>query len=218
MRTEAEPVLSDPKPALPRRPHRGIWLLLGAVLGLAVGTIVVVALGGHALITALTGAGDKTTVTESTVVRSIQQLQRLETVVYTLDQVITEERQGVVAQPFAGERILLIAHGDVIAGVDVSQLRGSAVTVHGSSVRVRLPDPQIFTTRLDNQKTRVYSRDTGLFSTPDPELETRVRQRAESQLTAAAVQEGILATARANAKQTLTALLSSLGFQQITVE
>ena len=182
------------------------------------GTVVVVALGGRALVTALTGAGGKTTVTESTVVRSIQQLQRLETVVYTLDQVITEERQGVVSQPFAGERILLIAHGDVIAGVDLSQLAGSAVVVRGNSVRVKLPDPRIFTTRLDNQKTRVYSRETGLFSTPDPELETRVRQRAESQLTAAAVKDGILAAASANAKQTLTALLSSLGFQQITVE
>ena len=192
--------------------------MLGAILGLAVGTVVVVALGGRALVTALTGAGEKTTITESTVVRSIQQLQRLETVVYTLDQVITEERQGVVAQPFAGERILLIAHGDVIAGVDLSQLGGSAVSVRGNSVRVKLPAARIFTTRLDNQKTRVYSRESGLFSTPDPELETRVRRQAESQLTAAAVKDGILGAARANAKQTLTALLSSLGFQQITVE
>lgn len=198
------------------RSSRPVVLLLGALLGIAIAGLTVVALGGRALINAFTG--QTSTVTASSVVRSIQQLQRLETVVYTMDQVVTEERTGVLRQPFAGDKILLIAHGDVVAGVELGQLSGNAVQVNGSTVRVRLPEARIFSTRLDNQKTRVYSRDTGLFTNPDPTLETEVRRRAETQLTAAAVQEGILQTARTNARQTLTALLTSLGFRQITIE
>lgn len=198
------------------RSSRALWVVVGALFGIAIAALIVLALGGRALVNAFTGHGD--TVTVSSVVRSIQQLQRLESVQYTIDQVVTDEHEGMLRQPFAGDKILLIAHGDVIAGIDLAGLSGGAVSVHGSSVRIRLPAPRIFSTRLDNQKTRVYSRDTGLFSTPDPQLESEVRRRAETQLTAAAVQDGILQTARNNARQTLTALLTSLGFRQITIE
>jgi hypothetical protein len=208
MPTDIEPVQ--------HRSSRAAVLLLGALLGIAVAGVIVVAFTGRALLNSFTGS--TTTVNVSSVVRSIQQLQRLETVVYTVDQVVTEEHASVLRQPFAGDKILLIAHGDVVAGVDLGQLSGNAVQVQGTAVRVRLPAARIFSTRLDNHQTRVYSRDTGLFTTPDPTLETEVRRRAETQLTAAAVQEGILQTASTNARQTLTALLTSLGFRQITIE
>jgi hypothetical protein len=161
---------------------------------------------------------EKVTVSDSTVVRNIQQLQRLETVVYTLDQIVTEERSTILPQSLAGERILLIVHGDVTAGIDLGRLRPGDVQIRGRSVRVRLVPPQIFATRIDNQKTRVYSRDTGLFTSPDPQMETNVRRRAEQQLTAAALQDGILNNARENARNTVTALLRSLGFEQIEID
>jgi hypothetical protein len=62
-----------------------------------------------------------------------------------------------------GDKLLLVARGEVIAGVDLSQLKPSDVSVHGDAVAVRLPQPQILTTRIDNDKTRVYSRITGLL-------------------------------------------------------
>lgn len=216
-RTATEHRTESPAPTRRKVPSRGVWLALGVLVGIAAAAAIVVGLGGRALVSFLSGA-DRTTVTESTVVRSIQRLQRFETVVYTVDQVVTEEREGLLRHPLAGEKILLIAQGEVIAGVDLSGLAANAVSVSGDSVRLRLPEARIFTTRVDNQKTRVYSRDTGLFSVPDPQLETRVRQRAESQLTGAAMRQGILEAASANAKQTLTALLMSLGFKQVTVE
>ena len=71
--------------------------------------------------------------------------------------------------------------------------------------------------RLDNAKTRVYSRDTGLFSTADPNLEGEVRQEAERQIQAAALQDGILKTADENARQTLTSMLTGLGFENVEI-
>jgi hypothetical protein len=105
----------------------------------------------------------------------------------------------------------------VIAGLDLSRLQLSDVVVSGRSVSIHLPQAEIFTTRLDNAKTRVYSRDTGLFSTPDPNFEGEVRQEAERQLQSAALQDGILKSADKNARQTLTSMLTGLGFGNVEI-
>jgi len=153
---------------------------------------------------------------QPTIVRQIQQLQRLESVSYTMDKIISGERNNpYFPQPLAGERLLLIVHGEVIAGVDLASLDPAGVKISGRDISVRLPKAEIFTTRLDNSKTRVYSRDTGIFSIPDPNLETNVRQEAERQLHDAAVSDGILKTADENARQTITTLLTGLGFTKI---
>jgi len=157
-------------------------------------------------------------VDQPTVVRQIRGLERLETVSYTMDKIVSGERENPIFPQFlAGDRLLLVVHGEAIAGVDLSKLEPSDVTVRGNSVRVHLPPAEIFTTSLDNTKTKVYSRDTGLFSSPDPNLEGEVREEAERQLRQAALDDGILKTADANARQTVTNVLKSLGFATVEV-
>ncbi|MGO9517120.1 MAG: DUF4230 domain-containing protein [Candidatus Korobacteraceae bacterium] len=157
-------------------------------------------------------------VDQPTVIRQIRELQRLETVSYTMDKIISGERENPVLPRFlAGDRLLLVVHGEVIAGVDLSKLQPSDVVVNGRSVSIHLPQAEVFTVRLDNARTRVYSRDTGLFSTPDPNLEGEVRQEGERQLQAGALQDGILKTADKNARQTLTSMLTGLGFGNVEI-
>lgn len=153
---------------------------------------------------------------QPTVVRQIQQLQRLETVSFSMDKIISGERDNPYLPKFlVSDRLLLVVHGDVIAGVDLGQLQPQDVSIHGKTISLRMPKAQILVTRLDNSKTRVYSRDTGLFSSPDPNLESEVRQEAERQLQEAALQGNILKTADENARSTLSALLRSLGFTTV---
>ena len=158
-------------------------------------------------------------VDQPTVIRQIRALQRLETVSYTMDKIIVGERENPVLPKFlAGDRLLLVVHGEAIAGVDLSKLQPNDVAVHERTVTIHLPQAEIFTTRLDNARTRVYSRDTGLFSSPDPNLEGDVRQEAERQLQAAALQDGILKSADQNARQTITSLMTGLGFSQVEIK
>jgi hypothetical protein len=150
------------------------------------------------------------------VVRQIQQLQRLETVSYSMDKIISGEHDSPYFPKFlVSDRLLLVVHGDVIAGVDLSQLQPQDVSIHAKNISLRIPKSQILVTRLDNSKTRVYSRDTGLFSSPDPNLESEVRQEAERELQQAALQDNILKTADDNARSTLSALLRTLGFTTV---
>ncbi len=153
---------------------------------------------------------------QQTVVRQIAQLQRLETVKFTMDKIISGEHDSPYLPKFLiGDRLLLIVHGEVIAGVDLASIPPGDVSVHCQTVTVRIPKAQILVTRLDNEKTKVYSRDTGLFSSPDPNLESEVRQEAERQLQQAALDGGILKSADDSARTTVASLLGGLGFTEV---
>ena len=165
---------------------------------------------------AVLGRSSHIDVSQPTVVSRVQQLQRLETVVYTMDKVVSGQRENAILPDFlAGDRLLLLVHGEVVAGIDFGNLQPGDVKVTGKQIRLRLPEPLLFSTRLDNAATRVYSRQTGLLVPTDPDLETQARQEGERQLQESALRDGILNTARKNARATITSLLQGLGFEKI---
>ena len=151
-----------------------------------------------------------------TVVQHVQQLQRLETVVYSMEKIVSGSQESrYLPQYLAGDRILLIVYGEVTAGVDLAHLDAEALQISNGAVEIAMPAPDIFATRIDNAKTRVYTRETGLFTSPDPNLESEVRREAERQVRQAALDGGILPTAAANARTTLTTFLKGLGFESV---
>ena len=155
---------------------------------------------------------------QPTVVRQVQQLRRLETVIYRMDKVVSGGREHpYLPRMLAGEHLLMMVHGEVVAGVDLGRIGSGDVRVTGKMVEIALPPPEVFSARLDSSRTRVYSRDTGLFSRADPNLETLVRQEAERDLREAALKDGILQTARQNAAATLVSLMRGLGFENVVV-
>lgn len=167
----------------------------------------------------MTGRSQSMDTSLPTVVDKIQRLQRLETVNYSLDKIVEGDRQMSVLPDFlVGDKLLLVVHGDVIAGIDLGQLKTSDVHIEGRDIQVHLPPPQIFVTALDNTKTRVYSRTTGLLVPQDPNLESQVREQAQQQIQQAALADGILVSAKKNASSTINSMLLGLGFQQVTVD
>jgi hypothetical protein len=165
------------------------------------------------------GNGPRIDTSRPSVVRQIQQLQRLETVVYAMDKIVSGGYENKYLPRFlAGDRILLIVYGDVTAGVDLGRIEADSVRIDDKSVALTLPEAEIFSTRIDNQRTRVYSRETGLFSTVDPALESEVRKEAERQIRQAAIDSGVLQAAIVNARQTLEAFLRGLGFERVEID
>ncbi len=155
------------------------------------------------------------------VVQKIQRLNRLETVVYSLDTVVEGNRSSAIFPDLlAGDRLLMVVHGQSIAGIDLAKLKPEDVRISGpnrTSIHVTLPASELFVTTLDNQHTRVYARSTGLLVPVDQNLESDTRAKAQQQLQAAALSDGILDAARKNARATVTTLLYSLGFQTVDV-
>ncbi len=150
-----------------------------------------------------------------TIVNQVRDLSRLETIQFSVEKVITAETaQGALGFLF-GDKLILVAHGDVIAGVDLGKLNPGDISIDHGVVTVRLPAPEIFSASLDNQKSYVYNRNTGALTHGDTNLETTARRAAEDQIRQAAMEDGILNLAQANAENFLTKLLSQLGYHDV---
>jgi hypothetical protein len=217
--------MTDPYPS--GRSSSGI--VLAVLLSLILGALALAVFLRHAtngvlarVATAITGRTTTFDNSVPAVVQRIQRLSRLETVVYSIDTVVEGTKSSpVLPDLLAGDRLLLVVHGQSIAGIDLAQLKSEDVRIddkNGSrSIHVTLPASQLFVTTLDNQHTRVYARSTGLLVPVDQNLESDTRAKAEQQLQQSALADGILDTARKNARATITTLLYSLGFQQVDV-
>ena len=150
-----------------------------------------------------------------TIINQVRPLARLETIQYTVEKVITAEvGQGALA-PLLGDKLLFVGHGYVIAGIDLQKLSEQDMVVEEGAIKVRLPQAEVFVATLDNDKSYVYDRDTGLLRHGDINLETLARQAAEEQIRQAALDDGILAQAQANGESYIRSLLNKLGYSQV---
>jgi hypothetical protein len=151
-----------------------------------------------------------------TIVREVRSLARLETIQYTVEKVITAETgQGALGFLF-GDRLLFIAHGVVIAGVDLDRLTPDDIRIDADGrAYLRLPEPEIFVATLDNEQSYVYDRDTGLLTRGDITLEAAARKAAEDEIRKAALEDGILEQAQHNAESTLYRMLRALGIPDV---
>jgi hypothetical protein len=151
-----------------------------------------------------------------TIVREVRELARLETIQYTVEKVIIAETgQGPFGFLF-GDRLLLVAHGMAIAGVDLGQLGPDDIWIDDRGrVYLLIPEPELFVVTLDNEQSYVYDRDTGLLTHGDVNLESTARQAAEEEIRKAALEDGILEQARVNAENYLYRMMRSLGFPDV---
>ncbi len=152
----------------------------------------------------------------ATIIRQVQSLSRLETASYTIEKVITAESgEGPFGFLFS-DRLLLVAQGQVIAGVDLARLQREDVQVVGTAVYVTVPAAEIFVATLNNENTYVYDRQTGLLG-QQIDLETLARQQAERSILEAALEDGILDLAQRNADLYVEGLLRALGFEEVVL-
>ena len=160
------------------------------------------------------------TTTGPVVVEGVQDLNRLATVRWRESVIVTRESGGTELERFlAGEKVLLVATGDVEAGVDLASLGRDDVKVNGETVTISLPEPEILSVSLDEQKTGVYDRDFGpLNLRPDDDLVEQARAAAVDRIEQAARDEDILDQAEQNAEDSIRAFVRTLGFEEVRFE
>ncbi len=146
-----------------------------------------------------------------TIINDVRSLARLE-------KIITADSGQEVLTKLFGDRLLFVAHGVVIAGIDLNQLEVEDLDMRNGVLTVTLPDAEVFIATLDNDKSYVYDRQTGLFTKGEVDLETLARQAAEEEILNAALEDGILEQARLNAEVYLERFLDALGFENVVFE
>jgi len=156
---------------------------------------------------------------QSSVIKEIKSLNRLETASFTIEKIIEAgSDSGAFKELLFGDRILLIAHVEVIAGFDLSNIDEEDIKIIGKKIEIHLPSPEILTTKLDNEKTRVYDRQMGILTKGDSQLESKARLAAENSIRSASCESGILELASINAQKQLTFLFRSVGFEEVVIE
>jgi hypothetical protein len=151
----------------------------------------------------------------ATIIEGVQSLSRLETASYHIEKVITAESGQGPLGFLLGDKLLLIAYGEMIAGVDLGLIGPSdLMTADDGTVYLRLPPVEVFVATLDNSRTHVYDRRTGAAGM-NPQLETAARQEAERLMLQAAIEDGLMETAEENARTVLRSFIVSFGFEHV---
>jgi hypothetical protein len=201
----------------------GVTLLLALLLvavGVALGLSVAYAAGNLSWTRFVTGEPETETATTEVVVEGVRELNELSSVQWTESVNVTRE-SGYENIPrfLSGERVLLVAVGEVRAGTDLDGIGSEDVRVAGESVTIDLPEPEILSTSLDEERTRIYDREQGLLNLrPNDTLVEEARLEAEREIETAARENGILAYAENGTEDGIRAFVQTLGFEEVRFE
>lgn len=153
------------------------------------------------------------------VVQRLQALNQLETAQFVSQHIVEAKSESTWLPSFlAGERLLLVAQVEVIAGLDMKRVSPSDIEVKGDEVVVTLPPPKILSVRIDEAKTRVFARERGwLVFNPNIDLEREARLQALTEARQAALRSELLPFAQQKAEENLRTFLQALGFKRVEI-
>jgi hypothetical protein len=187
-----------------------MWKTRLAILGLLLAIAMGIGLFAGLYLVALPRATQRPTIQNTpALLTQIQSLSHLVTVKYVLEKVVVLED----VKWYGDSRVLMVAHGIVKAGVNLDRLRPEDLQLQDQRLRISLPPAEITDTYLDEERTRIVERATGLLRTFDKELEQDARRQALDDLRRAARMSGILQDAEERARTQITALFRSAGIE-----
>lgn len=153
-----------------------------------------------------------------TVLTQVQGLSQLVSVKYVLEKVVLIEDESHWYELQLGEnRLLMVAHGVVKAGVDLAELKPGDLKVSGKKVTLKLPPARITDSYLDDNLCEIVDRKTGLLRSFDKDMEQTARRQAVEDINRAARNSGIIKDAQERARLQIKALLLQLGFEDVEI-
>ena len=154
-------------------------------------------------------------------IQNIQAQSKLVTVEYsTVTEIYNEaEGKGWLNELLGTkESLLMLVHGDVNAGFDLSKVDEGDLWTDGKRVRLVLPAAELLNTEIDFDRTRlVYYNNSRIFDENNPNLQGEALKQAKEAIDQAALQEGILDRADEYGKLYFENFLYSLGFTDVEV-
>jgi hypothetical protein len=211
-----------------RRGHGLVGLLAGVAAAVAAVVVLVLALSAVHLLPQLRNPfGETTSVSSQPVLlKSITALSRYEAALGAFQVVVDLNRKANYLPSFVeGTQTLFIGQGNDIAYIDFSGLKSQAITMSANrqTVTVSLPKAQLEPAVLDVNQSYVVAEQQGLFNrignffSGNPNSQQQVYQAAQAKIQTAAQQSPLLAEAQKNTEGMLDGMLTSLGFQHVTV-
>jgi hypothetical protein len=156
--------------------------------------------------------------TAAVIVQQLRRVSDLTTAVSTIETVVDASQDRTLGPiPIGHTKMLYVAHGDVRAGVDLSQLGAKDITVNDHQLAIRLPPPTIQDKKVDVARSYVYNVENSFFAPPEPELQSRAERFALDKIVRAACEGGILDAANSHARLAVSALLTATSPYSVTI-
>ena len=208
------------------------WPRAGSLAGIAfaaaaAGILIVVLSAAHLIPQLRNPFAETTTVrSQPVILKSITELSRYEAASGSFEVVVDlTQRASLLPSFLEGSQTLFVAQGTDIAFVDFSGLKSQAINVSPdrTSVTVSLPKAQLEPAILDVSQSYVYAQQQGLFNrignffSGNPNSQQQVYILAQQKIQTAARQSQLLSEAQKNTEGMLDGMLTSLGFQHVTV-
>lgn len=152
----------------------------------------------------------------ATILQQVQTLSELVTVKYVMEKVVIEEDppQSTIRRLLPDDtRVILVAHGIVKAGVDLSKMKPGDLRVSGKQVILALPKAQITDAYLDEKQTKIVEHNTSFMRDFNKDLEQTARLNAVEDIRRAARASGILKDADERARAQLKNFFQQMGFE-----
>lgn len=147
----------------------------------------------------------------ATLLKKVQTLSQFVTVKYNLEKVVVLDD----VKWYGDSHVVLVAHGVVKAAIDLDQLGPNDIQISGKKISINLPRSHVVDAYLDDQRTQIVERNTGVLRIFDKNLEQNARRQAVEELRLAALENGILNDASERARSQLTILLYQVGFADV---
>jgi hypothetical protein len=163
------------------------------------------------LLSALTHPKVSETETHQVVIEKIEALGKLELVKYQFKDVLEYTQK---LRFFPDSRIILIASGEAVGCIDLSQMLEEDILVSGDTLMLNLPAPELCYYKLDHQKSKVYDSKFTLLNRVDTLINAAFR-KAERQIKQSAIQSGILQETQKNARMMLVPMLEAMSGKKV---
>ena len=155
--------------------------------------------------------------TTPNLVVQVQGLSQFVTVKYVIEKIVKLESEPALYGLLAGDRVIIVAHANVKAGVDLSQVTPQDLQVNDRKISLILPPGKITDCYLDEKQTQIWEHKTAIFRSFNKDLEQGARQQALQEIMLAAGNSGIQKEALERAKTQLTQFFKALGFTEVDI-
>ena len=152
------------------------------------------------------------------ILKEMQNISRLETAIDRYEQIFQSKRDETRWFGLCGEYLTFIAHGEVVAGIDLSELIMSDIMLIDDNICIKLPKAKIFYSRLDEERSYVQSHSSKLLASRSLDMETKVRKNAILYFNDYAIINNILDRAYYNATIILKDLILNINGLQSSKE
>lgn len=157
----------------------------------------------------------------ATVIREIRALSKLETGSLRVEKVIAlrDHQRRLHGLVEADDALLFVAAGEVVMGVDLTKLGPEDVRFDSKTgvASIDLPTVEVLSTRFDESKSYVHTRNTDALARRNEGLEAAARRDALAAFATAGRDASAIESAKASAERQLRALAKAWGAKDLVL-